>query len=173
MGRRSRGKAGEIAATRTPAPAPRPSRMDGTRLGARALERPPAPWDPLPVSEVLLATGFILVIIGTVRGASGSTGATVLGAGVAAISLGAAEICWREHVNGFRSHVLFLALLPVVLLHTGLRVAIGTEWAGPVPILVDIAVFATLSYWLLMVFRRKTRAGSQAKAGVRARRPRG
>lgn len=125
------------------------------------------------MSEILLVVGFVVVVIGVVRGPTGGAGGAVLGAGVLAITLGAGEICWREHFHGFRSHVLFLALLPVVALHTVLQVAVGEQWAGPVPILVDLMLFVTLAFRLRQTYRRANgRAGGGASTNQRPR-PRG
>lgn len=140
------------SAGRAPA---RPSRLDRTRLGARAANRPQAPWAPVPVSEILIGCGLLLLIVGFARGPD--TGAALIAIGVLMATGGVIELCAREHFSGYRSHVLLLAFLPVVAAHTVLRVAITDAWEGPVALLVDAAVFAVLCLVLLDRYRAAQR----------------
>jgi hypothetical protein len=113
-------------------------------------KRPPAPWHPLPLSELLILAGgvaFVLAVSRLHRGPS-SAGPLLL-VGIAAVALGTIEVTWREHSSGFRSHTLLLALLPVIVLHS--VVVLGyTFLAKSSPFLnlgmfaVDIAVFVLL-----------------------------
>ena len=113
-------------------------------------ERPPAPWHPLPLSELLILAGGVAFVLAVPRLRHGpSSGGPLLLAGIAAVALGTIEVTWREHSSGFRSHTLLLALLPVIVLHS--TVVLGyTFLAQPSQILnvgmfaVDIAVFVLL-----------------------------
>jgi hypothetical protein len=83
-------------------------------------ERPPAPWHPLPLSELLILIGAIGVVVGLSR----ATPPTFI-AGIAAVVLGTAEVTWREHRSGYRSHTLLLALLPTIVFHSALVLALS------------------------------------------------
>lgn len=114
-------------------------------------ERPEAPWHPLPLSELLILAGAIAFVIALVRlGHHGvEADAPLLLAGILAVSIGTAEVSWREHRTGFRSHTLLLAFVPVLTLHT-LVVGCYSAFASPpralnfVMFVVDVAVFAAL-----------------------------
>jgi hypothetical protein len=78
--------------------------------------RPPALWHPLPLSELLILVGAIGTVFGLRRGIS--HGGPPLFAGIAAVVIGTVEVTLREHLSGYRSHTLILALPPVIVLHT-------------------------------------------------------
>jgi hypothetical protein len=115
-------------------------------------DRPRAPWHPLPLSEILILAGAIAFVIALTRlGHHGIASAgPLLLAGVLALGLGTAEVSWREHRSGFRSHTLLLAFIPVLALHTAVVVGYST-FAAPSRALnvgmlvIDIAVFAALA----------------------------
>jgi hypothetical protein len=117
-------------------------------------ERPPAPWHPLPLSELLILAGAVAFVLAMIRLRHGpSAGGPLLLAGILAVALGTIEVTWREHSSGFRSHTLLLALFPVIALHS--VVVLGfTFLAKPSQILnvgmfaVDIAVFVFLFRFL-------------------------
>jgi hypothetical protein len=82
------------AAAKRPAPSP--------EAIARAKERlapPKAPWHPLPLAELGIVIGMLVMFvgfaIGNVNGAAG---------GFAITLLGTVEFSWREHRHGYRSH---------------------------------------------------------------------
>jgi hypothetical protein len=118
---------GEVCELKT-SPAPRGQRASARPRGAKQRggagfrdplsvgERPRAPWHPLPLSELLILVGAL----GTVFGLRGgiSHGGPPLFAGIAAVLIGTVEVVLREHLSGYRSHTLILALLPVIVLHT-------------------------------------------------------
>jgi len=114
-------------------------------------ERPPAPWHPWPLSEMLILIGAVGTVVGLARLGHGgiSNGGPVLFAGLGAVVLGTIEITWREHHAGYRSHTLILALLPVVVFHSA--VVLGLAAVTTVPRLlnvgllaIDMAIFAVL-----------------------------
>ncbi len=102
---------------------------------ARALgERPPAPWHPLPLSEILILVGAVAAVIGLSDGAH----ATLL-VGVGAVVLGTGEVTVREHLSGYRSHALVLAVLPVVVIDTAVAFAVAAV-INPVPVALKVGV---------------------------------
>lgn len=118
-------------------------------------ERPQAPWHPLPLSELLILAGAVAFAIAMLRLSHHGAGAAapLLLAGILAVGLGTAEVSWREHRSGFRSHTLLLAFVPVLALHT-LVVGGYAAVASPPPALnvgmlvVDVAVFLALARYL-------------------------
>jgi hypothetical protein len=110
-------------------------------------ERPQSLWHPLPLSELLILVGAIGTVVGIRRGVS--HGGPVLIAGVAAVVIGTVEVSLREHLSGYRSHTIMLALLPVIVLHSVVVLAVAAATTVP-PLLnvamlaVDVAVFAFL-----------------------------
>jgi len=101
-------------------------------------ERPQAPWHPLPLAEILILVGAIGTIVGIRRGIS--HGGPVLIAGLAAVVIGTVEVSLREHLSGYRSHTIMLALLPVIVLHS--LVVLGLAAVTTVPPLVNVAMLA-------------------------------
>jgi hypothetical protein len=99
-----------------------PAGKDPQSLG----ERPQAPWHPLPLSEILILVGIVGVVVGLSR----TTPATAI-AGVGAVLLGTAEVSWREHRGGFRSHTLLLALLPTVAFHSAVVLLLSAFLSVP------------------------------------------
>jgi hypothetical protein len=96
----------------------------------------------------LILVGAIGTIVGLSRGIS--NGVTPLVAGLAAVAIGTVEVTLREHLSGYRSHTIMLAVLPVIVLDTALVLVIapfGTVLKLAMLVL-DVAVFA-LGYKLL------------------------
>jgi hypothetical protein len=126
-------------------------------------ERPRAPWHPLPLSELLILVGAIGVFVGLGRGIS--HGGPPLLAGIAAVLIGTVEVTLREHLSGYRSHTLILALLAVIVLDTPL-VLVVTPFTSlmKVGLLLVDAALGTLLYKLLRTryldaLRERTFAG--------------
>jgi hypothetical protein len=114
-------------------------------------QRPRPPWHPLPLAELLIVVGAIGTIIGLQRGTS--HGAAPLIAGLVAVGIGTFEVTLREHLGGYRSHTILLALVPPLLFHT--LVVLSVSSFTSVPALVnllllpfDVALFM-LSFKLL------------------------
>ncbi|HTR72470.1 MAG TPA: hypothetical protein VMG80_02650 [Solirubrobacteraceae bacterium] len=146
------------------------ARANGVLEGTRpAGERPPAPWHPLPLSELLILVGGVGAVIGLTRLGQGgiASGGPALFAGLGAVAVGTLEIAWREHRSGYRSHALLLALLPVVVFHT---VAIlGLAAFTNVPRIVNFALLV-LDAAIFAVLFKLLRAGFlDARARVVAR----
>jgi hypothetical protein len=123
-------------------------------------ERPPSPWHPWPLSEMLILVGAIGTVFGLRRLSHGgiSSGGPVLFAGLGAVVLGTIEITWREHRAGYRSHAIILALLPVVIFHSVVELGLAAFTTVPrlwnVGLLaIDMAMFAVLFKLLRGRFR--------------------
>jgi hypothetical protein len=85
-------------------------------------ERPPAPWHPFPLSELLILIGAIGAIVWLVRRGSGTP---LLIAGLAAVAIGTVEVTLREHLSGYRSHTIVLSVLPVVVLDSAVALLVA------------------------------------------------
>ncbi len=114
-------------------------------------EAPKPPWAPFPLVEVLIVTGLVFVVVGLVMGQQGRT---VLGFGIAVICVASLEVAIREHVTGFRSHSMLLALIPTAI-------AVAVSWfAAELTVLVrlgiTVAVFLISFLALREVFRRRS-----------------
>jgi hypothetical protein len=123
-------------------------------------DRPQAPWHPLPLSEVLILAGAIAFVVALTRlGHHGIASAgPLLLAGVLALGLGTAEVSWREHRSGFRSHTLLLAFIPVLALHTAVVVGYSNVVAPSRALnlgmfVVDATIFLVLARHLRASFR--------------------
>ena len=78
-----------------------------------------------------------------------SHGGPPLFAGLAAVVIGTVEVTLREHLSGYRSHTLILALLPTIVFHTAVILIVAAF--TPVPralkvalLVLDVALFALL-----------------------------
>jgi hypothetical protein len=114
-------------------------------------KRPQAPWHPLPLSELLILVGAIGVVVGLGRGIS--HGVAPLVAGIAAVLVGTVEVTLREHLGGYRSHTMILALLPVIVFHVAVILIVSAFTQAPkelnLGLLLLDAALGTLLYKLL------------------------
>ena len=122
------------------------------RRRARTGEAPKPPWAPVPLVEVLILTGIVFVGIGLFMGAG--AGRTVIGFGLAVICVASLEVAIREHVTGFRSHSMLLALLPTAI-------AVAAAWfaadlSALVRLGIGLAVYILSVLALREVFRRRS-----------------
>jgi hypothetical protein len=113
-------------------------------------ERPPAPWHPLPLSEILILIGAIVAVFGFKQvNHDGSRGAPTLIAGIAAVAIGTFEVTLREHRSGYRSHTVMLALLPVLVFDSLVVLVVSLFTSEPrllsvVLLALDIVLFALI-----------------------------
>jgi hypothetical protein len=110
-------------------------------------ERPEPPWHPVPLSELLILAGAIGTVVGLSRGIS--HGGPPLIAGLAAVVIGTAEVTLREHLSGYRSHTLILALLPTIVFHSAVVLIVAAFTTTPralnvALLFIDAAIFAFL-----------------------------
>lgn len=117
-------------------------------------ERPPAPWHPLPLSEILIVAGAVSIAVGW--GTRSASVPPLLLAGIAAAALGAIEVAWREHRSGYRSHTLLLSFLPVIVFHTLTVLVVDAFTAFPRALnLVLLAADVGLFFLLFRVWRAR------------------
>jgi hypothetical protein len=146
--------AGSGATDRSLAAAAHGVRPERKRTADARRQRPTPLWGPYPISEAVILIGIVLVVVGFARGASKGGIAIALGAGLCALA--SLEFATREHLAGYRSHALFIALVPVVVLHGIVRVIAGADTSRGAPLLIaDAVLFAVLAGTL---HRRYTRA---------------
>src|SRR3954469_20816173 len=131
MGKRARrrGEAAPPTVARPPAAAA-PRRPPGRR---RPEDRPKPPWHPVPLVELSVLVGIVLLILGALN-LDSDRGKLLLVFGMALGSLGGLDTALREHFAGYRSHTTILASLPAVLAAATLYLV-----GGPRPALVGRA----------------------------------
>jgi len=120
------------------------------RTGARAQDpdgRPQAPWHPWPLAELVILVGVVGVMVAVFL--ENEVKPALLGASILAVALGTFEVTLREHLAGYRSHTVLLALVPVVVLHSAVLLIAGAFTSVPrwvnIPLLaIDIAIFSVL-----------------------------
>lgn len=118
----------------------------GSRRGAR--ERPERPasmfWGPLPVAELIMVLGAVLLFVGVSRGQDFTS--TIVRAGAGLVFVGGLELTAREHLAGFKPHSIFLAGLAVLAL-TAILAAVGGADAArhPLAVAAYAAVFGVLA----------------------------
>ncbi|MBJ7355086.1 MAG: hypothetical protein JHC98_09690 [Thermoleophilaceae bacterium] len=156
MGKRSRQKAAPKAQAAT-------GQSQKQRLRERAdvasrvaekqiKERPAAPWDPFPLSELAVLSGIILLLVGIF--VHGDTGKGLVAAGVVLACIGGLEIALREHFGGYRSHAGLLAgmlALATLIITTALL-----DISRPIRAGIAIAVFGLVFPTLRSSFIRKS-----------------
>jgi hypothetical protein len=129
-------------------------------------ERPPAPWHPFPLSELLILVGVIGAVIAFSRGAE--RGTALLIASIACVILGTVEVTLREHLSGYRSHATLLSVLPPLALHSAVVLVTQSQtqvprWLNVALLPIDGALFAVLFKVLRARFvdarRERTLAG--------------
>lgn len=137
------------------------------QIAPTAGERPQAPWHPLPLSELLILFGAIGTVVGLGRGVS--QGGPPLFAGIVAVLLGTVEVTLREHSSGYRSHTILLSVLPVIVFHSLVVLAVAAFTRPPQALnlgllAIDFALFLALFRLLRARFvdaRRKRAFGGR------------
>jgi hypothetical protein len=114
-------------------------------------ERPPAPWHPLPLSELLILIGAIAVIVALVRGPERNV--ALLIAGLVAVAIGTVEVTVREHLSGYRSHTIVLSVLPVIVLDSAVALVVAPFTTGLK--LALLAVDAAIVVFLYRLLRAR------------------
>jgi hypothetical protein len=130
----------------------KPAQSESALYSPRGVgERPQAPWHPLPLSEILILVGAIGAAIGFSRGVS--HGAAPMFAGLAAVLIGTLEFTLREHLSGYRSHTIIIAVIAVAVFHSAVALIVAAFTHVPRALNVgliaaDIALFAVLFKFL-------------------------
>lgn len=112
-------------------------------------ERPSAPWDPFPLSELAVFSGIVLLVVGFVVKSDG-----LIVAGVVLACIGGIETALREHFGGFRSHAGLLS--GIVALATLIITTALMDIGRPIRAAIAITVFALLFPTLRSSFIRKS-----------------
>ncbi len=147
MGRRSRKQRSSGAWPATVDPPPARSRSP---LRAPADERPRPPWHPVPLVELCVLIGLVLIVIGLFS-VGDRRGGILIVCGMALASLAGLDTAVREHFAGFRSHTTLLAAVPAVLVAGVVYFARG-PWA--LLIIAAVVIFAVAFAALRRAFRR-------------------
>lgn len=156
MGKRSRQREGGAGSAAKSKPSLR-ERADaaGKVAEKRIKERPAAPWDPFPLTELAVFSGLVLMVIGAVLG--GQTGKGLIVSGVVLACIGGLETALREQLAGYRSHSGLLAGLAALLALIGTTALLKISVA--VAAAIAIGVFALAFPALRRAFIRKSGGG--------------
>jgi hypothetical protein len=149
MGRRSRRRGDE------PAPAKKPDTW-ADRFIAAGEQRPKAPWHPVPLVELCVLVGIVLIVVGFID-FENRDGRVLLALGLVLASLAGLDTAVRDHFAGFRSHTLLLAGVPAVLVAGGLFYA-----RVPWPAVVAAAAVTFIAGVVLFQKQFRRRSGGYA-----------
>jgi hypothetical protein len=116
-------------------------------------ERPPAPWGNVPLVELAVLAGIILLVVGFIVG--GSQGALMIATGAVLCSIAGLELSIREHLGGYRSHTFMLSGAVAVAALAGLAFLAPSVWL-PIALGIAVAAFAATAVMLTRVFRRRS-----------------
>ena len=157
MGRRSRKRGGVATAPTTPRepglpPAPH-------RARPRIEDRPKPPWHPVPLVELCVLVGIVLLVLGALDLQS-DRGKLLLVLGMGLGSLGGLDTALREHLAGYRSHTTVIASLPAVTAAAAAFFA-GVPWS--VVVVTAVAVFCGMFWWMRRVFMRGASRARRAR----------
>lgn len=161
MGRRSR-KRGVLSApidapappereAHEPVPAPRRRTVSDPGRRARLDEAPRPPWHPVPLTELSILVGMIVLAAAFLGG--GPT-ALLVGFGLILVVLATGELALREHLAGYRSHSALLAGLGAILVAAPLAALVRPPKA--VVILIAAVVFLIAMQLFRDLFRRRS-----------------
>jgi hypothetical protein len=123
------------------------------RRAANLDERPPPPWGDVPLVELVVLGGLVLLVAGFIVG--GSRGAVMIAAGVVLCSIAGLELAIREHFGGFRSHTFLLSGAVAVGVIAALVFLTPGLWL-PFALAIAVAAFAAIAWLLTRAFQRRT-----------------
>jgi hypothetical protein len=138
-------------AARPVRPVPPPAPVPAARPAARERQRPRAPWHPVPLAELCVLVGIVLMVAAVIVGLDADRGRLMLVTGMALGSLGGLDTAAREHFAGFRAHHGTLAGVPAIA-----AAAIAAFARAPwiVVVIVAVLVFAGTLLLLRRAWRR-------------------
>jgi hypothetical protein len=138
------------SADATASPVSTPARR---RRAANLDERPPAPWGNVPLVELVVLAGIILLVAGFIVG--GSNGALMIATGAVLCSIAGLELSIREHFGGYRSHTFLLSGAVGVAILAGLAFLAPSVWL-PIALGIAVTAFAATAIMLTRVFQRRS-----------------
>ncbi len=137
----------------------RPPRRPGQSRIDRFIEqgdaRPKPPWHPVPLIELSVLAGIVLIVIGLINSGD-RQGRLALLFGVALASLAGLDTALRDHLSGFRSHSALLGALPAVVV----AFLCALLKASPaLTLFAGVAAFGIGFYLFRLQFKRRTGVG--------------
>lgn len=123
------------------------SRQAGRSLGTVG-ERPAGIFGGVPVAEVAILAGMVLLVVGMIE-----HGGSPLEVGIIVMGLGVTEVTAREHFSGFRSHATLLALMPAVVCEAVYALVVGVPNQRILLLVPVIPIFALCFLLLRRHFR--------------------
>ena len=156
---RPRPDAAAVAESQPDRDQPRQGRRRASPLGAYG-ERPPGPFGGLPISELAILAGGIVLVVGVVR-----QGGPALIGGLILCVLGVTEVTAREHFSGYRSHTVLLAAVPAVVAEFVITLTVGPPRIRALLLVPVAAVFAACAWFLRrrFLFARQARLARPLK----------
>ena len=123
-------------------------------------ERPPSPFGGLPVAEISILVGAIVLVIGLIDRAT-----VALIGGVVICLFGVVEVTTREHLSGYRSHTVLIAAIPAVAVEFVIALTVGTPAIRALLLVPVGIVFAVCPYFLRkrFLFARQARMARPQK----------
>jgi hypothetical protein len=115
-------------------------------------ERPPAPWGALPLTEIVIFIGVILLVAGFFT--TPPQGLVMIGVGAGLASLAGLELAVREHYAGYRSHSLLLAAAVGVPIFGALLLA--TKIPTAICVAGGLMAFGGAAWLFASAFRRRS-----------------
>jgi len=132
---------------------PKPSVRAARRRAANLDERPPAPWGSVPLVELVVLAGIVLLVAGFIVG--GSRGVVMIAAGAVLCSIAGLELAIREHFGGYRSHTFLLSGAVGVAVVAALFFLTPDLWL-PFALALAVAAFGATAWLLTRTFQRRT-----------------
>jgi len=131
----------------------RPSVRAARRRAANLDERPPAPWGSVPLVELVVLAGIVLLVAGFIVG--GSRGVVMIAAGAVLCSIAGLELAIREHFGGYRSHTFLLSGAVGVAVVAALFFLTPDLWL-PFALALAVVAFGATAWLLTRMFQRRT-----------------
>jgi lysylphosphatidylglycerol synthetase-like protein (DUF2156 family) len=151
MGKRARRRGDDTV----PAPGKKPDTW-ADRFIAAGEQRPKAPWHPVPLVELCVLAGIVLIVVGFID-FQDRQGRILLALGLVLASLAGLDTAVRDHFAGFRSHTMLLAGVPAVLV-AGVLFYARVPW----PAVVAAAAAAFIAGVILFQRQFRRRSGGYA-----------
>ncbi|MSX02984.1 MAG: hypothetical protein F2813_07480 [Actinobacteria bacterium] len=121
------------------------------RRRAHLDEAPKPPWAPVPLTELCIFVGIVVVAVALIGG--GPRG-LLIGFGMALIVIATLELALREHLGGYRSHSLLIAACSAVIV--SLPLALLTGISKQLLLAVAAVVFGLVAVALRTLFRSRS-----------------